>query len=56
MFETNSSFHLKECTTGKVYFPFLKSLLLVLTILSFWQGDLALGYHSMKFRYFCDIS
>ena len=33
-----------------------KSLLLVLTKLSLWQGDWALGYHYMKFRQFSDIS
>ena len=41
IFETNSSFHVKERTTGKV---------------SFWQEDWALGYHSMEFRHFPDIS
>ena len=35
---------------------FLKSVLLVLTKFSFWQGDWAIGYHSMKFRHFSDIS
>ena len=45
IFETNSSFH----------FLFFKSFLLVLTKLSFWQGEWALGYHSMKFRQFPDI-
>ena len=33
-----------------------KSVLLVLTKLSFWQEDWRLGHHSMKFRYFPDIS
>ena len=28
----------------------------MLTKLSFWQQDWALGYHSMKFRQFPDIS
>ena len=35
---------------------FFKRFLLVLTKFSFWQGDWALGYHSMKFRHFPDIS
>ena len=39
----------------KFNFCFSKSLLLVLTTLSFWQGDWALGYQS-KFRHFLDIS
>ena len=34
---------------------FLGTFLPVLTKLSFWQGDWALGYHSMKFRYFPNI-
>ena len=33
-----------------------KSVLLVLTKLSFWQEDWRLGHNSMKFRYFPDIS
>ena len=32
------------------------SSLLVLMKLSFWRGDWALGYHSMEFRQFPDIS
>ena len=54
--ETNSSIHVKWCTTGKVEFLFFKSFLLVLTKLSFWQGVMALRHHSMKFRQFTDIS
>ena len=41
---------------GKVEFLFFKSCLLVLTKFSSWQGDWALGYYSMKFRQFPDIS
>ena len=37
-------------------FLFFKSFLLVLTKLSFWLGDWALGYHSMMFRQFPGIS
>ena len=33
--ETKSSFHVKQGTTGKVQFQFLKSFLVVLTKLSF---------------------
>ena len=54
--ETNSSFHVKWGTTGKVYFLFFKSFLLALTKFSFWQEDWALGYHSMNFRHFPNIS
>ena len=34
----------------------LQEFLLVLTKFSFWQGDWALGYQSMGFRYCPDIS
>ena len=54
--ETNSSFHMKWHITGKVKFLFFESFLLVLTKLSFRQGDWALGYYSKKFRPFPDIS
>ena len=54
--ETNSSFRGKQRIVGKVKFLFYKSFLLVLTKLSFWQGNWALGYHSMGFRQFPDIS
>ena len=50
IFQTNFSFHVK------VSFLFFKSFLRVLTKLSFWQGGWALGYHSLKFRHFPDIS
>ena len=40
----------------KFNFCFFKSFRLVLTKLSFWQGDWALGYHSMGFGYFPVIS
>ena len=35
---------------------FFKSFLQALTKLSFWPEDWALGYDSMKFRHFLDIS
>ena len=47
-FGTNSSFYVK--------FLIFKGCVLVLTKFLFWQGDWALGYHSMGFRYFPDIS
>ena len=56
IFETNSSFHAKLHSMGKFYFLLFKSILLVLTKFSFWQKDWALGYHSMKFRDFPDLS
>ena len=49
IFVTNSSFHVKQRTTGKVQFLFFSSFLLVLTKCSFWEEDWALGYNSMKF-------
>ena len=54
--ETNSSFRVKYPTAGKVSLLFSKSFLLVLTKISFWHGDWALGYHSMEFRHFPNIS
>ena len=53
--ETNSSFDVKQGTRGKIQVLFLVSFLLVLIKPSFCQRDLALGYHSMKFREFGDI-
>ena len=55
IFQSNSSFHMKWYTTGKVYSRFFKRFLLVLTKFSFWQGDWALGYHSMRFLHFPDL-
>ena len=56
IFETKSTFHVKQRTTGKVQFPFVSSFLLVLTKFSFSEEDWALGYNSMKFGNFPDIS
>ena len=42
--------------THKIFEPNSSFLFLVLTKLSFWQRDGALGYHSMKFIQFPDIS
>ena len=47
--ETNSSFHVKERTTGKVQFLFFRKFLLLLTKLSFWEEDRGLGNNSVKF-------
>ena len=49
IFETNSGFHVKWRTTGKVSFLFFKSFLLVLTKFLFWRGGWGLAYYSMKF-------
>ena len=49
------SFHVKWRSVGKVSFLFFKSVLLVLTKVSFWQQAWAIGYYSMKFRHFLDI-
>ena len=46
--ETNSSFHVKERTAGKVQCPFFMSFWLVLKKFSFWQEDCALLYNSSK--------
>ena len=56
MSETNSIFHVKQRKTRKGSFLFFNSFILVLTKLLFWQGDWAVGYHSMKFSQFPDIS
>ena len=49
IFETNSSFHVKQHTAGKIQFLFLRVFLPVLAKLSFWAGDWALGYNSLNF-------
>ena len=40
--ETNSSFYVEQCITGKVQFLFFSSFLLILTKFSFWEEDWAL--------------
>ena len=40
----------------KFNFCFSRDVLLALTKFSFFQEELELGYHSMKFRHFSDIS
>ena len=47
IFETNSSFHVKWRTTGKVLLLIFGTFLLVLTEFSFWHGGWVLDYHSM---------
>ena len=49
IFKTNSGFHVKQCSMGKVQFAFFRCFWLVLTKFSFWEEDWALGYNSMKF-------
>ena len=56
IFETNSSFQLKECTTRKVSFLFFNSFLLILIKFSISVEDWALGYYYIWFRHFSDIS
>ena len=48
IFETNSSFHVKQRTTGKVQFLFFRSCFLVLAKFSFWEEDWSQRYNSMK--------
>ena len=47
--------HVKERTTGKVQFLVFSTFLVVLTKLSFWEEDLALGYSSITFWHFLNI-
>ena len=56
IFETNSSLYVKEGTTEKVQFPFLRNFVPVLIKSLFWREDWALGYNYMEFRDFPDIS
>ena len=56
IFEANSSFHVKWCTAGKISYLFFNNVLLVVAKISFWWGDWALGYHSVGFRHFFEIS
>ena len=52
----NPSFHVKKRSTGKVQFLFSRRLLLVLTKFSIWEGDWALGYYSIKFWHYSELS
>ena len=55
IFETNSSFYVKQRTTQKVKFPFSRSFVLVLTKFLFWKERWSLGYDFTKFRDFPDF-
>ena len=55
-FESNSSFHVRQSTTGNVNFCFFWVFLMALVKFSYRQGHWALGYHSTGFRHFPDIS
>ena len=56
IFETKSSFYVKDRTTGRVQFLYFSSILLVLTKLWFWEEDWAQGYNCMKFWDFPGLS
>ena len=56
IFETNLFFMGSSALREKFSFCFFKSFLLAVAKFSIWQGDWALGYHSMGFRHFPDIS
>ena len=56
IFETKSSFHVKQRTAGEVSLLFFGSSLTALTKCSFLQEGWALGYHSAKFTRFPNIS
>ena len=56
IFEINCSFHVKQGAAAKVLFLVFKSFLQVLTKLSFWQEDWALGYHCMQLKKYPDTS
>ena len=56
IFETNSNFHVKQGTMGKVQFLSYKSFFLVLTKFLLGEEDWALGYNSVMFCNFPDIS
>ena len=52
IFETNSSFHVKQSTTEKVHFLFYSNFLLVLTKFLFSEEGWALGHifnNALKF-------
>ena len=50
--EANSCFHVKQTTTGNVYFLFFRRFLLVLTKCSFRKKDWALGNKTWRFKIF----
>ena len=54
IFETNSSFHIKQRTTQKLELLFCARFMLVLSKFSCFLEDWALAYHSTKFRVFAN--
>ena len=59
VFEAGSGFHVYSCGVvhcGRSLISVFKGFLLVLTKFSFSRGDWALGYYSMYFTHFPDIS
>ena len=58
IFETSCSFHVKQRTTGKSLVSIFQELFAgaYCQNFHFWQEKWALGYHSMKFRHFANIS
>ena len=56
IYETNYSFFMRQCTTGKVQLLFSRGFLPVSKTFSVWEDNWALDLHSMKFRDFPDIS
>ena len=56
IFETNSSFYVKQQPMGNVQFLFFRSFWLVLKNVSIWQEDWAVVYNSSKFRDFTNFS
>ena len=55
IFEKSSSFHVKQLTAEKFNFCF-QGVLLVLTKFSFWEEDWTLGYNSMQFWHYSELS
>ena len=55
VFETNSSFDVKQRTTGKVLISVFQGFFASNNKIFIFEGR-PLGYHSIKFRYFPDIS
>ena len=56
IFNTKTSFHVKQCPTEKVQFLFFRSFCLVLKTFLFWQENWVLVYKSNKVWDFPDFS
>ena len=56
IYATNFSVGVKQHTTGKFQFQFLKSFSLALIKFSFWEEEWAFGYKSMKIWDLLNIS